>query len=101
MPFAKDEIIETSLILDLLKLTMLVYYFQVDFIFDMNHDSTNLLKNIFIVLPVLLKILLFPLFGLIERVTPLNPASLMLSLRLSIILLQRSIIPVIIPLVLA
>ena len=46
MPFAKDEIIESSIILDILKLTMLVYYFKVDFIFDLNNDTSTLLKNI-------------------------------------------------------
>ena len=46
MPFDKDKIIESSIILDILKLTMLVYYFKIDFIFDINLDSSNLLKNL-------------------------------------------------------
>ena len=46
MTFVKDEIIESSIILDILKLTMLVYYFKVDFIFDLNNDTSTLLKNI-------------------------------------------------------
>ena len=46
MTFSKDEIIDSSTILDLLKLSMLIYYFKVDFIFDMRDNTTNLLKNI-------------------------------------------------------